>query len=734
MLSNDLQAANPPASIGPSNIMTSDSNTPPANDEPQNRLAEESPTLPSPRPIAPTTRRHPLQSFGLANFKAFGANEQTIPLRPITLVFGPNSGGKSSILHFLLWMKAVVEGKGLDVYFPIPGSSTVDLGGFKQSRHGNKPETEVSAKLEFSLKDDKGQLRNLKSVSTFAACAPPTDYTGIIRAMVSERFADVLTRNSFTSLLGNSHSLEYAVVVHVLQKLLAEDYGRFTVESLITDCWEGNEKLNVPWTTLRTANCPKLAQLYDPYRGLLGEDVPGAREALCREISEGEILAELQMLALAVFDALEFQAPPVLEMKPSLVRFELTEAGRLILIAARDEANSLRIRQLDVEWLSAFHCRTELGERSGSNHEALETAAAGLFFNDLTSWLPRKPLFVQEPVKAAATRGRLLGMLIGTPEIPGLFRLCQTAAEELVASQTYLGPLRAYPQRNITVADLPQTNDPEGLFAWRLLYDRKDVRDGVNLWLNQATLASKFEVVTDNRVGLRLASQKISEELHRRISLKQSEFNNLCVHYQSGHEESSHLYEAFEWFTGWNDLKWMEEATESARLALGSEASGIVYLKDQRSGKPVTCRDIGVGMSQLIPVLALAKAAQGEFIAIEESETHVHPALQAELGDVFIESALQRGNTFLLETHSEHLILRLLRRIRETTDGEIEPGKFPLRPSDICVLFVEPGENGSRIIELPVTPDGDFRVPWPGGFFAERATELFGPKREEANS
>ena len=111
---------------------------------------------------------------------------------------------------------------------------------------------------------------------------------------------------------------------------------------------------------------------------------------------------------------------------------------------------------------------------------------------------------------------------------------------------------------------------------------------------------------------------------------------------------------------------------------------------------------------------------------IEQPELHLHPALQAELGDVFIESALgENKNTFLIETHSEHLILRLLRRIRETTAGELPTGKMPLRPDDIAVLYVKPGPEGSEVIALPVNVEGDFDEPWPDGFFPERAKELF---------
>jgi len=690
------------------------------------RLAEDPPPLPPRRPTAPESpRRHPLKSFGLANFKAFGPNAQTIPLKPITLLFGPNSSGKSSILHFLLWMKAVVEGKGLDVYFPIPGSSTVDLGGFKQLRHGDDPGTEVSVALEFDLTDTDGRVRHMQSVSTFAACPPPSDYAALLKAKVVERFADILTRHSFESLVAKTYAVENSVVEPVLRSLLTDEYGKFTVDRLLADCSEGNGELTTPWRELRRINAPKLHKFH-PLTVLLEEVEPSHSIPTPEEFSREELLAELKALTLSVFHELKLQPLPPAEVKPSLVRFELSERGKPVLIVNRDEANVMRVQRLELDWLISFHDGHGVEVLPEEGLSTARQAESELVFEDRTTWLPGALLYLQqaESPQAQAAQDRLKELLEGTSVFPGLLPLCRRAGETLCGGLTYLGPLRAYPQRNVTIADLPQTNDPEGLFAWRLLYELKDVREGVNLWLDQPILPSRFEVITDIRVGLRQAGQKFAGELHRRISLKKDEFSNLWEHFQGGHPDHDPLNETYEWFSGWDDLKWMEDATELARTTLESQASGIVYLRDKRSGKHVTCRDIGVGMSQMIPVLTVAKAARGEFIAIEESETHIHPALQAELGDVFIESALQRGNTFLLETHSEHLILRILRRIRETTAGE-NGDRPPLTPADVAVLYVEPGEDGSKVIEIPIGPDGDFDRPWPNGFFAERGKELF---------
>ena len=111
---------------------------------------------------------------------------------------------------------------------------------------------------------------------------------------------------------------------------------------------------------------------------------------------------------------------------------------------------------------------------------------------------------------------------------------------------------------------------------------------------------------------------------------------------------------------------------------------------------------------------------------MEQPEIHLHPALQAELGDVFIEAALgERKNTLLIETHSEHLILRILKRIRETTEGELPPGQIPVKPDHVQVIYAKPTSKGTILHSIGISEDGEFLEKWPDGFFPERAKELF---------
>ena len=132
--------------------------------------------------------------------------------------------------------------------------------------------------------------------------------------------------------------------------------------------------------------------------------------------------------------------------------------------------------------------------------------------------------------------------------------------------------------------------------------------------------------------------------------------------------------------------------------------------------------DVGVGISQVIPVLIAANSSR---VYIQQPELHLHPRLQAQLADVFVEQ-VSRAPIFVIETHSEHFLLRLLRRIRETYRSDIPHKLFSLKAEDIAVLYVDKTSDGtSNIMQLRLSEDGEFIDRWPHGFFNERDGELF---------
>lgn len=148
-------------------------------------------------------------------------------------------------------------------------------------------------------------------------------------------------------------------------------------------------------------------------------------------------------------------------------------------------------------------------------------------------------------------------------------------------------------------------------------------------------------------------------------------------------------------------------------------------LLDTGAGSLVLPSEVGAGVSQVIPVVVAALEGLGGLSLVEQPEIHVHPAVQIGLGDLFIDAATREigRRTLLIETHSEHLILRLLRRIRQTT--EMELGDAPAFSEDkLSVLYVEGLPEGVRVRRLRVDDHGEFKDRWPKGFFAERMEEL----------
>ena len=64
----------------------------------------------------------------------------------------------------------------------------------------------------------------------------------------------------------------------------------------------------------------------------------------------------------------------------------------------------------------------------------------------------------------------------------------------------------------------------------------------------------------------------------------------------------------------------------------------------------------------ILPFIVQCLTAKNNIIVVEEPEVHLHPKLQADLGDLIIESSLKNDNQIILETHSEDLLLRILKK------------------------------------------------------------------------
>ncbi len=558
------------------------------------------------------TRR--LDALRVGNFKAF-ADTQRIPLKPITLIFGPNSAGKSSFIHSLALAHEAQLGREkrslarLDVHHTDVGGSSIDLGGFRQYVH-------------------RGQLHK-----------------------------------------------------------------------------------RVEW----------------------GADVDSS--GLGTDIAAKLLPARQVCYSIAIGMELDDQDRPKPDSQPMILSLDVTDGQTELLHASRRPQGIYRIDRLNLAhplFTASIRQMFHAYDPSPIKDESKFIECA---IRDIESVLPKLSLkldrclpsevvtpesWAREGLDDEAPAKVVLPFIEGhlTPFIKAL----SLAIESSLDGFQYLGPLRSYPARHLAFSDHDDRNwYAGGGYAWDVVLRDDAVREAVNGWLGK--LRTPYKLVARSLV----VSEQLKVPLELGLHMIQLDEESIYI---GSIDESGVISEHFPPRDG--SRGFFRDTDESAnKLAWAIEEADLDRIKnlvlvDQRTNTVVTHRDVGIGISQVLPVLVMAYGSKGKLLAMEQPEIHLHPALQAELGDVFIETALgERKNTFILETHSEHLILRLMRRMRET-HLQKDTGLPPVTPADVSVLYVEPDGPRSIIREMPLNELGELVKSWPGGFFEEGLREQFG--------
>jgi predicted ATPase len=153
-----------------------------------------------------------------------------------------------------------------------------------------------------------------------------------------------------------------------------------------------------------------------------------------------------------------------------------------------------------------------------------------------------------------------------------------------------------------------------------------------------------------------------------------------------------------------------------------ADNSSMYQVRVQRSpsSAEVLITDVGFGVSQVLPVLALCYyVPRGSVILLEQPEIHLHPSVQAGLADVLIDAVLNRGVQIVVESHSEHLLRRLQRRVADAT----------ITPEQTALYFCEQDDDGSKLRLLDIDLFGSIRN-WPKDFFGDEFGEMAAITRE----
>ena len=681
-----------------------------------------------------------LKALTLENFK--GIREPVrIEFAPLTLLFGPNNAGKSTIVQALMYAREVLERNNCDAGRTELGGDVVDLGGFRSLVHGHDPARNI--RMRFELTVAPGALTDP------IAFGDPEDSDDL-----ADSDADEELESDDRSTHFNISALTEARVVWVELEIAQPSSGSHLKDTPTVTCYSvgsgfaayakialNESSGNTELSFLDNSMFPVVATRY--FKG-----------------EQSDFEWDLSRIARAKLrHVLDTSDLPKIGLKKNAkvaVRDEPLQSGDNRMSRADFDARVAQIVNGEGPW-GDDTIDPETGEQNPKykiRHDLIKLAeAAGRRRAELSQWLveheKREPpegtdewfdwMFLSDSPPMSGDASRLFalgwltqGQLDETKEIDGLLPVPgpltirgtalpawdepletfqkETGQEDAILRSlsqfivrpgkllldalldaVYLGPYRRLPSRHYRLQDAPAAVDwASGLTAWQLLMGEGSqlLVDSVNDWLS----ASERGFGTEYRIVIRR---------YKSLDLD----SPLWCELMSG------------------DLSVSAESIRQKLAELPEEARKLEF---ETRGLTLAPQDLGVGISQVVPVLVAALHNDARIVAIEEPESNIHPAFQVVLADLFMTQAKANPNVlFLIETHSEHLMLRCLRRIRETAKGLQTEGAPVVVPDDIAVHFVEPGKDAPRIRRIEIDEEGDFIDEWPGGFFEESFQEKF---------
>ena len=546
-----------------------------------------------------------IKSLSLKNFKGF-SEEVRIELRPITLLFGANSAGKSSVLHALQYVREILERNNANADRTLQGGDAVDLGGFLNLVHGREKDRRIEIEIEIDLGDT------------------------VIPELVPDTFDD------FQSISGDVWDF-YEVLQNIRRKVL-----RVSVRLVIAWSRQREEPFVVGYEV--GANGEWCMEF---------ESSDDGRNTTMRINSDNPIFLEETADFSGLLDALTTWVNPAdlaIEVAP-------------LLDADSQESTASKLpKEMSSIWPSLFYAAKEAGmERPGDGLQAWLTSFQGA--------LPRLDQMLSIKVPGAKGTDNVYIAREITAFLSWLTVGPAVLLRDELRKMRYIGPLRRVPPRGFDVSlTKSESAWSDGMAGWEsLLKGSKQLLDDCSDWMGNPEKL---------RTGYTLERRTVEE----------------CDMSQP-----------------------VPQPTGRTRTR--------VNLVDS-AGQRHQPQDVGVGISQVLPVVVAAQDGRAGLVSIEQPELHIHPSVQVGLGDLFIDGALNHGLSFLIETHSEHLIMRLQRRLRETAAGELPEGQAPLAAEQVNIVYLDRDDRGVVTqVTIGLEADGKFADRWPRGFFPERMQE-----------
>ncbi len=163
---------------------------------------------------------------------------------------------------------------------------------------------------------------------------------------------------------------------------------------------------------------------------------------------------------------------------------------------------------------------------------------------------------------------------------------------------------------------------------------------------------------------------------------------------------------------------WLNELGLIHEFRLEEIAEGTnlyrAIVKRSRWSPPTALTDVGFGVSQVLPALVLLYyVPEGSTVLMEQPEIHLHPAVQSGLADVMLNVSEARNVQIIVESHSEHLMRRLQRRVAEEEASA----------EDVRLYFVSTSGSSAVANDLALNRWGEIEN-WPENFFGDEMGEI----------
>lgn len=556
-----------------------------------------------------------ITAITLENFKGI-KGPCRIELRPLTMLFGANSAGKSSVVQALHYAREIFMRQNTDPDKTLLGGS-MDLGGFSSFVY--KHDQSLPIKITFDLDLSGDSLPDYYDDNDTKLWEweqhELKEAVGRVESASVGITAQILDRDRLNRMAGKAMVTKYEVRVN------EESLASLELE---TGAEQVRLELN-PFNAIYWEQTKDRDQTFEHFKAVLSNAEPKEDES------------DLEIGALFKY----------LLIDPELA--EQPDKSTLV--------NGAIVRGM-----------TNPFPKFGALLPLLDTF-------DFVNHTEEDPLKVPSHIISSC----LTSLITGPGELVrnDLERMC------------YLGPIREVPERNNAEVKSPDPSRwANGLAAWDALYSQgEELIKKTNRWL-----------AGDERLD---SGYRVELEEFRRIN----ENGRLMAAIRSGRSIDAYQEELDE----------IRGQKPEKRLNLIEEGKNIKVLP----------QDVGVGISQVVPVVVGSLMADNTILSVEQPELHIHPKLQVVLGDLLIQEGTSRGNCFLIETHSEHLMLRIMKRIRQTSSKELPPEAPSLKPDQVAIYHIRSAEEGTVFKEILIDEEGDFLTRWPGGFFAERSEELF---------